>query len=207
MGITLVTKDATLDNLSASDYRDIFTELRQNLSLDKLIGVMGSTYSKAAWNRYERGDYELTRSMRNELRRAVNLPSLPATVADTVTSHTSPNAAVWMVGEGTAQQVILISNHDDLTLHINGDVAVIAETPCNPSNTEVISTKTGFQYIDTDLHMQTQIDASTPVCRHRPKRHRPKLVRPVASLAQDAQRLALGRSWCEVIDAGLSALS
>lgn len=122
--VTLVTKDATLDNLSVTDYRDIFTELRQNLSLDKLIGVMHSQFSKATWSKYERGELELNRTMRSELRKAVNLPALPETVAEAVGTRTSPDAEVWTVGNGTAGKVLLVGAHDDLMLHVNGSVAV-----------------------------------------------------------------------------------
>lgn len=129
--VTLVTKDATLDTLSASDYRDIFTELRQNLSLDRLIGVMASQYSKATWSKYERGELELNRTMRSELRKAVNLPALPETVTEAVAHRTSPDAEVWAVGDGTAQKVLLVGAHDDLMLHVNGAVTVASSVPCN----------------------------------------------------------------------------
>ena len=177
--VTLVTRDATLDNLSVSDYRDIFTELRQNLSLDKLIGVMASQYSKATWSKYERGEMELNRTMRSELRRAVNLPALPETVTEAVGNRTSPDAAVWMVGNGTAHQVLLVGAHDDLTLHVNGGVMVAEEAiahsvPCNLGYT-----------------------GATP---------RKPLIRPVASKTQNERRTALVASWREVIDAGLTAM-
>lgn len=141
MTVTKVTQDATLDDLSAIDYRDIFTELRQNLSLDKLIAQIGSAYSKAAWNRYEKGDYDLTRTMRNELRLAVGLPALPETVADAVASRTSPDASVWVAGDGTAGTVILVADGVKTTLHVNGVVSEVHETPCNPSNSSATPRK------------------------------------------------------------------
>lgn len=176
--VTLVTKDATLDTLSAGDYRDIFIELRQNLSLDKLIAVMSSQYSKATWSKYERGEMELNRTMRSELRRAVNLPALPETVTEAVSSRTSPDASVWMVGDGTAQAVLLVGAHDALTLHVNGGVmvedAIAHSVPCNR----------GYK-------------GYTP---------RKTLIRPVASKTQNERRTALLASWKDVIEAGLQAL-
>jgi hypothetical protein len=176
--VTLVTKDATLDNLSTNDYRDIFTELRQNLSLDKLIGVMGSSYSKATWSKYERNELELNRTMRSELRRAVNLPALPETVTEAVNNRTSPDAEVWAVGDGafSAGKVLLISGeHQDLVLHVNGAVQAM------PHSTGVTSVTTG----------------ATP---------RKPLVRPVASIEQNERRAALLASWKDVIEAGLRVL-
>lgn len=200
--VTLVTKDATKDNLTDQDYRDIFTELRQNLSLDKLIGVMQSTYSKAAWSRYERGDYELTRQMRCELRRAVGLAELPATITDAVANHAHADASVWLAGDGLAKHVILVANTQDLTLHVNGSVAQEPSIKCYPSNTGVGSTENRSQYIDTENASQTQIGGSTAFLRKRAK-----LVRPVASVEQNERRAALGVAWRDVIDAGLKALS
>ena len=176
--VTLVTKDATLDNLSVNDYRDIFTELRQNLSLDKLIGVMGSSYSKATWSKYERGELELNRTMRSELRKAVNLPALPETVADAVSHRTSPDAEVWTVGDGafSAGKVLLINGeHQDLVLHVNGTVqAMPHQPPCNLGYTGAVRRK--------------------------------RLIRPVASVEQNERRMALSASWNDVITAGLDAL-
>ena len=53
--VTLVTKDATLDNLSLSDYVDMVQDLRTTLSLEKLIQVLGSQYSKPLWAKVEEG--------------------------------------------------------------------------------------------------------------------------------------------------------
>lgn len=195
--VTLVTRDATLDNLSAGDYRDIFAELRQNLSLDKLIGVMASQFSKATWSKFERGEMEPNRTMRSELRRAVNLPALPETVTEAVSNRTSPDAAVWMVGDGTAQQVLLVGAHDSLTLHVNGSVTATPGTGAwlidafdavvaNPPTTDAHSVPCNRGYT-----------ARTP---------RKALIRPVASTTQNERRTALLASWKDVIDAGLLAL-
>jgi hypothetical protein len=200
--VTLVTKDATKDNLTDQDYKDIFTELRQNLSLDKLIGVMQSTYSKAAWSRYERGDYELTRQMCCELRRAVNLPELPATITDAVANHAHADASVWLAGDGLAKHVILVANTEELTLHVNGSVATHTDIKCYPSTKGIVSTENCLEYVETDLHGETQIGGSTAFLLKRRS-----LVRPVASPEQDKRRAELGLSWRDVIDAGLAALS
>lgn len=197
MTVTLVTRDATLDTLSAGDYQDIFTELRQNLSLDKFLAVTSSQYSKATWSKYERRELELNRTMRNSLRMAVGLPPLPETVTEAVANRTSPDAAVWLVGDGTAQHVILVGAHDDgVTLHVNGEVTeahaahwlVNAFDTCvaNPPVTEAHSVPCNRGYT-----------ASTP---------RKALIRPVASIEQNGRRVALLASWKDVIEAGLQAM-
>jgi hypothetical protein len=200
--VTLVTSNATQDNFTDQDYKDIFAELRQNLSLDKLIGVMQSQYSKAAWSRYERGDYELTRQMRCELRRAVSLPELPPTITDAVANHAHADASVWLAGDGRAKHVILVATSHDSTLHVNSGVTVQPSIKCYPSNTPLDSTENRLEYIDTDLHGETKIGGSTAFSRKRAK-----LVRPVASAEQNERRAALGVAWRDVIDAGLAALS
>ena len=124
--VTLVTRDASLDNLSVADYRDIYDELRARdaatgaygVSLDKFVTLVTSAYSKAQWSKYHNGETALTRTMRNELRRAVGLPLLPPTVAEAAAAA-SPDAAVWQVGTGPAEHVIMVASPEPLTLHVN----------------------------------------------------------------------------------------
>jgi len=125
VGVTLVTRDATLDDLSAQDYRDIFTEIREKMSLDKFVALSGSQYSKAQWGKYEHAsDMTPTRAMRNDLRRAVGMAELPPTIFDAV-SVASPDAAVWRVGEGVPEHVIMVGSAP-VTLHVNGTVSEVA---------------------------------------------------------------------------------
>ena len=72
--VTVVTQNATHDDLTDSDYAEIFAELRQQHSLAQLCELLRSQYSRAMWNKYERGDGALTRPMRSELRAAVSVP-------------------------------------------------------------------------------------------------------------------------------------
>lgn len=121
--ITLLSRNASHDDLGDADYADIFAELRESLSLDKLCALLNSAYSKATWNKYERGETPLTRTMRNELRMAVGLSPLPPTVAD-ATAQASPDAAVWRIGGGVPEHVILVAS-SPVTVHVNGGVQVI----------------------------------------------------------------------------------
>ena len=116
--VTLVTRNASADSLTDADYGEIFAELRQQHSLAQLCELLQSKYSRALWNKYERGETTLTRTMRNELRRAVGLPLLPPTVAEAAAAA-SPDAAVWQVGTGPAEHVIMVASPEPLTLHVN----------------------------------------------------------------------------------------
>ena len=131
MTVTLVTRDATLDDLSAADYRDIYTELRRlevegekPISFDRFIAMIGSQYSKAQWAKYDSGETSLNRTMRSELRVATGLPPLPPTIAE-ATAQASPDAAVWSVGDGVPEHVIMVSD-TPVTLYVNGTVQTVA---------------------------------------------------------------------------------
>lgn len=178
--VTLVTKDATLDDLSLSDYRDMVQELRGSLSLDKLIEALGSQYSKPLWAKVEKGEIAPNRNQRNELRRYFKRPVLPPTVAD-ATAAASPDAAVWQVGDGAAEHVIMVTTHRPITLHVNGAVTIADDEP-----------------------QQVRSDDVTAVTRAvAPRRY---YARPTASAAQNERRVRLGAKWADVLEAGLLAL-
>jgi hypothetical protein len=186
--VTLVTRDATLDDLSTQDYRDIYDELRERdecnssyaVSLDKFVALVTSQYSKAQWSKYHNGEAALTRTMRNELRRCVGLKLLPPTVAE-ATATASPDAAVWSIGDGPAEHVIMVTSTEPMLLHVNGSVAVASP-----------ATQMG------------QNDAVTAVTRTvAPRKY---YARPTASETQNERRVALGVKWAEIIERGLSAL-
>jgi hypothetical protein len=130
--VTLVTANATHDdewrNRGYTDeeamYREIYTELRQNCSLDKFKELIGSEYSKAWWSKYERDVTPVTRQAKNELRRAVGMPELVPTVTEAM-ADTDPDAEVWRIGDNeTVHRVVKIATHEELTLNLNGRVMV-----------------------------------------------------------------------------------
>lgn len=179
--VTLVTKDATLDDLSLSDYRDMVTELRGSLSLEKLIAELGSQYSKPLWAKVEKGEIPPNRNQRNELRSYYKMPLLPQTVADAVGENTSPDAGVWKVGDGIASTVIMVTSTEPMMLHVNGAVSVASPAAQMAQNAPV-----------------------TAVTRTKqPEAYR---TRPTASEAQNRRRVALGVKWAEIIERGLTAL-
>ena len=182
--VTKVTQDATLDSMSAQDYRDMFDELRpidprteNRLSLDKFIAAIDSQFSKALWGRYDHGEVGLNRAQRSELRVAVGQAPLPPTVAE-ATAQASPDAAVWQVGIGVPETVIMVSGHEKVTLHVNGAVSVAENISDNALSRPVEGSRI----------------ARKPV------------IRPVASFAQESRRIAVSASWKDVIEAGLKAL-
>lgn len=191
--VTLVTRDATLDDLSTQDYRDIYDELRERddatgvyaVSLDKFVTLVSSQYSKAQWSKYHNGETTLTRTMRNELRHCVGLKLLPPTVAE-ATASASPDAAVWQVGDGPADSVIMVTGTEPMVLHVNGSVSV-ADVPAT---------------------MPT-LPPVTPVTQTR-KRAR-NAPRPFVSNEQEARQKSLldkgiAASWRDIINRGLDAL-
>lgn len=186
--VTMVTRDATLDDLSAQDYRDIYDELREKdernnsyaISLDKFVTLVSSQYSKAQWSKYHNGETTLTRTMRNELRLCVGLKPLPPTVAE-ATATASPDAAVWQVGDGPAEHVIMVTSTEPMLLHVNGAVTVATAQAQSLQNAPV-----------------------TAVTRTKP--HESYRTRPTASEAQNRRRVALGVKWATIIERGLLAL-
>jgi len=186
--VTLVTRDATLDDLSTQDYRDIYDELREKddrngsyaVSLDKFVTLVSSQYSKAQWSKYHNGETTLTRAMRNELRRCVGLKPLPPTVAE-ATATASPDAAVWSIGDGPAEHVILVTTQEPITLRVNGAVSVASTEPQSQQNAPVTAVT-------------------------RTKQPEPYRTRPTATEAQNRRRVALGVKWATIIERGLTAL-
>lgn len=110
------------DNLTPADYREIFDELRANRSLRALVETAGAAESRIAyWSRYQRKPAAVPDlAGRNELRRLVGLPELEPVAGDVVVTAADPAAAVWQVGDGPADRVILLAIPGPVTLHVNG---------------------------------------------------------------------------------------
>lgn len=135
MNVTVVTDtQSRTDDLTEQDYRDIYTELREKLSLRQFIAQLDSTASPSWWSQYEAGGKELNWEKKNELRRAVGLRLLAPTVA--LACSDSPDATVYQVGTGISNRIVKIAQNapEALNLHINGSVSISA---CNASVTPV----------------------------------------------------------------------
>lgn len=149
MGVTLVTSNATKHPLKDQDYRDIFDELHdKGISLDNIIELSGSIYSKAQWSKYARGLIPLNRTMKADLLRAVGEKPLPLTVGE-ATATADPDAAVWMVGEDVPQHVIMVGQ-TPVTLHVNGDVRIVEQ-----SAPVTHGTRTRKEYVRPCISLET----------------------------------------------------
>jgi len=123
--IVTLTKNADQDKYEDDDYRDMFNELRTGKGLRPFVKMIDSVYSAAQWSKFDRGISPSTRTMRNELRRAVGLPELPLTVAESI-AHVSPDAEVVSVTDAeTPDRLILAFSGDEAkTISVNGEIAV-----------------------------------------------------------------------------------
>lgn len=213
--VTQVTADASLDDLSTADYREMYVELRRLdgnpkdvISYDRFIAACGSTVSKAYWAQYNAGEAALNRKMRNDLRRAVGKKELPLTVAEAV-GAASPDAAVWQVGEGVPQHVIMVGD-DPVTIHVNETVQVVAQvaTPDTRPYPEVFAElreRFGKYFNESMLDdMLPATPQSTVDARNAPPRPRRPCKRMWVTEAQQARLAALGDvSDSDIIEAGL----
>lgn len=124
-----LTAHATSDSLADADYRDIYAELRSGCSLREFISRSGSTLSASWWSQWERGDKNLTRRARNDMRRAVGLPQLPPTVEDAIAASVHPDATVAKLGDDPqARRVLVLATDAAVTVTWNGSGTQIALT-------------------------------------------------------------------------------
>lgn len=129
VAVTIVTAGAaSADDLTDSDYRDIYEELRSRCALRQFADAIHSGVSFAWWSKYERREATLNHDRRAELRAAVGLPPLPPTIAS-VAATIDPDATVYRVGEGNIDRAILVGDRAPapLTLRLNGARAVVAD--------------------------------------------------------------------------------
>jgi hypothetical protein len=132
--VRVLTRNAGQDKLSETEYREIYDEVRgfdeasgkYGVSLDAFVEMIGSAFSKAAWSKYHRGELELNRTMRNELRAAVGLAVLPPTVTE-VTTGVDPDAEVVQVGDETVRRVVLVGTGEKVVVFCNGAAARVVD--------------------------------------------------------------------------------
>ncbi len=88
--VTTITANAGQDVLSEQDYLDIYQEINPKhpatgkplYSLDKFVAFIGSRFTKATWNNWLLSKQASNRTMRNELRAAVDMPALPLSIEE-----------------------------------------------------------------------------------------------------------------------------
>lgn len=130
VAVTEVTRNAGVD-LADDDYKDIYEELRRQRTLRQFVEMLASRYSIGWWSKYERGDVQLTRAARNELRIAVGLAALPRLVEE-VMGDVDPNAVVYRVGDMRPDRVILVGHDQPLAMRLNGTLTVEDVPPSGP---------------------------------------------------------------------------
>lgn len=145
VNVTLVTANATADELSEQDYRDIFAELRGNHTLRQFVTLSGTGYSIAWWSQFEAGIKSLTYRARCDLRRAVGLPTLPVPISDAVAEGVDDDAAVYRVGDDDkARRVLLLATPDPITVSWNGTEPVVEDTR-HVATTDFVTGVTSFR--------------------------------------------------------------
>lgn len=101
------------DNLTTSDYREIYEELRGNYSFRDFCALVGEPEGRIAWwSKYHRHLAELGDHERNTLRRAVGMEELPKP-AGQIVQVIAPNAEVW--AEPDATDAVLVVSKPTLT--------------------------------------------------------------------------------------------
>lgn len=167
--ITTITRNAAVDDLADSDYRDIYDEIRQldaaagryGVSLDKFVDLIASSFSKALWSKYHNGQADLNRTMRNELRTAVGLAPLPPTVTDATAAHLDPNAEVVAIGTGPGNRCLIIAEAQPLSISVNGCItAQPAAAPHSDAVTDVTRSRKAYWRPCLPPELREQVDAS-----------------------------------------------
>lgn len=120
--VTTVTANAeSADDLSDQDYRDIYSEVREKMTLRQFVAVAGQHYSIAWWSQYERGEKPLTWHARAALRKIVGLPDLPLPVGAALEGAVDADATICRIGENRpARRVLLLATDESVTVHWNG---------------------------------------------------------------------------------------
>lgn len=176
--VTLVTNAARRsDTLSDQDYRDIYTELRERRSLADFLALTKSTVSRAWWSQYEASAKHLDWQRKNELRHAVGLPELAPAPAAAITA-VAPDAAVWRVGEGLADMVIMVTPDlpSGTLLSVNGEVHIAGP-------------------VVTTVAPAGNVTGVTPPRRARRQSAAIGGLRAETRAAHDARRRAAGMTW------------
>jgi hypothetical protein len=139
----VIRQGASADHLTEQDYRDIFDELRKAYSLRIFCARSRSAVSPGWWQQYEQGVKSLNHARRQELRRAVGLPELPAPAGEVLAhAEVHADATIYQVGAGPAARVVLVGVGAParVTLRLNGcltcqEALEAAETDAPAPNT------------------------------------------------------------------------
>jgi hypothetical protein len=131
-----LTEDATHDDYMPADYWAMYLRVRGDMSLSKLEVVLKEHYdgapSKAELSRFDRGEVEARRCLKQALRAADGKPLLPDTVADVVTEHVHPDAKVFFLGDNEVCDVVLLVGDLGLWNVYNGPESIERSSTTTP---------------------------------------------------------------------------
>jgi hypothetical protein len=131
---------ASFDELAQADYWEMYQRLRGKYpSLSKFAEAMGEYPSKAEWSRWDRGEIEARRSIRNALRAADGLPLLPPTISEVMDQHCDPDAPVFFLGDDNgakAEAVLLVASVSAARITMDTDTTTerIAPVPAGTTS-------------------------------------------------------------------------
>lgn len=194
------------DDLTLDDYRDILTELRTSYSLQGMVNLIGSRFTKAWWSKIERGQAPFSREVRRELRAMYKISKLRLTAQEAVEA-VREDAAVLQIGAEDAAEVnriVMVGGPDGVVIQKIG-----AGSPMRFDADGRVTPVTWPQERteDTTASDSTLGAVEAPQRPNSPQRKaRPFMARPVANREQEDRRLELAVSWSKVIEAGLAAL-
>lgn len=119
--VTLVTGGAaSADDLTETDYHEIYTEIREKTNLRQFAQEAG-VYSFAWWSQFERYEKPCTWPARAALRKMVGLPALPLPVDVALADAVDGDAEIYRIGQtGHARRVLLLTTNEAVTVHWNG---------------------------------------------------------------------------------------
>lgn len=130
--VTLVTALAEASDLADAEYRAIYQQVAVGRSLRQIETALRSAVSYGWWGKYAAGERPLDRERKNELRAWAGLPALPPTIVDAITTATHPDAAVYRIGDGIANRVVLLgADVTGVTVSTDG-APQIAGRECGP---------------------------------------------------------------------------
>lgn len=136
---TITAHPATADDLTETDYREIYAEVRQKMTLRQFVSLAGPHYSIAWWSQFERTEKGLTYHARVALRKIVGLPELPPPVDVALAGAVDEDATICRIGDEQtpARRVLLISHPGSITVHWNGTGPTIVDDVQSPTSAHV----------------------------------------------------------------------
>lgn len=196
MKIEKITENATQDDLTDDQYWEIYTELRDYnpetgsypVSLDKFILKIGGEVSKALWSQYHTSKAQVDAGTVDSKGNKVKL----------VLYRRMRNELRAAVGLPLLPPLV-----EETMSGVNPDAAVLKIGDDQPDKVLLIGTTKNLR-IDVSEGNINACVVSAVTGTQRPRR---RLIRPIASDHQNEAKNALGRSWSEIIDAGIEYLS